>query len=197
MLISSWFQNWQVLPFMILSWFFMDFPSFYWFVESLISSVLILIFILVSLIIYWLIYINLPLSSVRVISFLFGWFSSFPSYEGIFTIQKLFEANKRVRHWFVVCFNAVVPIYCIHVRKLKVHECNSPTYDLELPAVVFALMIWWHYLYVVWCEVCIDNRSHEPERPQLEVALIDRAPKGPRPLYSLLFEKYKCSSECL
>ena len=34
-------------------------------------------------------------------------------------------------------------------RKLKVHEKNYPTHDLELAAVVFALKIWRHYLYGV------------------------------------------------
>ncbi|WMV29503.1 hypothetical protein MTR67_022888 [Solanum verrucosum] len=37
-------------------------------------------------------------------------------------------------------------------RKLKVHEKNYPTHDLELAAVVFALKIWRHYLYGVKCE---------------------------------------------
>ncbi|KAJ9557826.1 hypothetical protein OSB04_012440 [Centaurea solstitialis] len=36
-------------------------------------------------------------------------------------------------------------------RKLKVHELNYPTHDMELAAVVFALMIWRHYLYGVKC----------------------------------------------
>ncbi|XP_057975227.1 uncharacterized protein LOC131162635 [Malania oleifera] len=33
-------------------------------------------------------------------------------------------------------------------RQLKEYEKNYPTYDLELTAVVFALKIWLHYLYV-------------------------------------------------
>ena len=32
-------------------------------------------------------------------------------------------------------------------RRLKVHEHNYPTHDLELAAVVFALKQWTHYLY--------------------------------------------------
>ncbi|GKD13226.1 putative reverse transcriptase domain-containing protein, partial [Tanacetum coccineum] len=32
-------------------------------------------------------------------------------------------------------------------RKLKIHEKNYITHDLELGAVVFALKIWRHYLY--------------------------------------------------
>ena len=34
-------------------------------------------------------------------------------------------------------------------RKLKPHEMNYPTHDLELAAVVFALKKWRHYLYGV------------------------------------------------
>jgi len=32
-------------------------------------------------------------------------------------------------------------------RKLKTHERNYPTHDLELAAIVFALKMWWHYLF--------------------------------------------------
>ncbi|TYK08793.1 retrotransposon protein, putative, Ty3-gypsy subclass [Cucumis melo var. makuwa] len=32
-------------------------------------------------------------------------------------------------------------------RQLKKHECNYPTHDLELAAVVLALKLWRHYLY--------------------------------------------------
>ena len=39
-------------------------------------------------------------------------------------------------------------------RQLKVHEKNYPIHDLELAAVVFALKIWRHYLYGVYCKVC-------------------------------------------
>ena len=34
-------------------------------------------------------------------------------------------------------------------RKLKVHERNYPTHDLELEDVVFSLKIWRYYLYGV------------------------------------------------
>ena len=42
-------------------------------------------------------------------------------------------------------------------RQLKVHEKNYPTHDLELPAVVFALKIWRHYLYGVHVDVTDHN----------------------------------------
>ena len=44
-------------------------------------------------------------------------------------------------------------------RKLKVHERNYPTHDLELAAMVFALKIWRHYLYGVHVDVFIDHKS--------------------------------------
>ncbi|MBM1124205.1 Ty3/Gypsy family RNase HI domain-containing protein, partial [Klebsiella pneumoniae] len=44
-------------------------------------------------------------------------------------------------------------------RKLKVHERNYPTHDLELGAVVFALKIWRHYLLGEKFEVFSDHKS--------------------------------------
>nr|GFB45274.1 putative reverse transcriptase domain-containing protein [Tanacetum cinerariifolium] len=44
-------------------------------------------------------------------------------------------------------------------RKLKIHEENYITHDLELGAVVFALKIWRHYLYGTKCTVFTDHKS--------------------------------------
>ena len=44
-------------------------------------------------------------------------------------------------------------------RQLKPHETRYPTHDLELGAVVFALKIWHHYLYGVWCTIYTDHKS--------------------------------------
>ncbi|KAI3773113.1 hypothetical protein L6452_04312 [Arctium lappa] len=44
-------------------------------------------------------------------------------------------------------------------RKLKVHEVNYPTHDLELAAVVFALKLWRHYLYGTKCTLYTDHKS--------------------------------------
>ncbi|WMV55150.1 hypothetical protein MTR67_048535 [Solanum verrucosum] len=44
-------------------------------------------------------------------------------------------------------------------RKLKGHEKNYLTHDLELAAVVFALEIWRHYLYGVHIDVFTDHKS--------------------------------------
>lgn len=44
-------------------------------------------------------------------------------------------------------------------RKLKPHEKNYPTHDLELASIIFALKIWRHYLYGVSCEIFTDHQS--------------------------------------
>ncbi|KAI3776203.1 hypothetical protein L1987_45975 [Smallanthus sonchifolius] len=44
-------------------------------------------------------------------------------------------------------------------RKLKIHEKNYTTHDLELGVVVFALKIWRHYLYGTKCVVFTDHKS--------------------------------------
>jgi hypothetical protein len=44
-------------------------------------------------------------------------------------------------------------------RKLRPHEVNYPTHDLELAAVVHALKIWRHYLIGNWCDIYTDHKS--------------------------------------
>ncbi|GJS07484.1 putative reverse transcriptase domain-containing protein [Tanacetum coccineum] len=44
-------------------------------------------------------------------------------------------------------------------RKLKIHEKNYTTHDLELGAMVFALKMWRHYLYSTKCVVFTDRKS--------------------------------------
>ena len=43
--------------------------------------------------------------------------------------------------------------------QLKRHEENYPTHDLELAAVVHALMIWRHYLLGNLCRIYTDHKS--------------------------------------
>nr|GEX87946.1 hypothetical protein [Tanacetum cinerariifolium] len=45
------------------------------------------------------------------------------------------------------------------IRKLKIHEKNYTTHDLELGAVVFALKTWRHYLYRTKSVIYMDHRS--------------------------------------
>ncbi|CAA7041521.1 unnamed protein product [Microthlaspi erraticum] len=44
-------------------------------------------------------------------------------------------------------------------RQLRKHECNYPTHDLEMAAVVFALKIWKPYLYGAKVQVFTDHKS--------------------------------------
>ncbi|KAA0036552.1 ty3-gypsy retrotransposon protein [Cucumis melo var. makuwa] len=44
-------------------------------------------------------------------------------------------------------------------RRLKSHEQNYPTHDLELAAVVFALKLWRHYLYGEKIQIFTDHKS--------------------------------------
>ncbi|TYJ96573.1 retrotransposon protein, putative, Ty3-gypsy subclass [Cucumis melo var. makuwa] len=43
-------------------------------------------------------------------------------------------------------------------RQLKKHECNYPTHDLELAAVVLALKIWRHYLFSEKCQIFTNHK---------------------------------------
>ncbi|WMV09046.1 hypothetical protein MTR67_002431, partial [Solanum verrucosum] len=59
-------------------------------------------------------------------------------------------------------------------RKLKPHELNYPTHDLELAAVVFALKIWRHYLYGEKCHIFTDHKSLKYLGTQKELNLRQR-----------------------
>ncbi|GJS91284.1 putative reverse transcriptase domain-containing protein [Tanacetum coccineum] len=56
-------------------------------------------------------------------------------------------------------------------RRLKIHEKNYTTHDLELRAVVFALKMWIHYLYGTKCIVFTDYKSlqHILDRKELNM----------------------------
>nr|GFB40236.1 putative reverse transcriptase domain-containing protein [Tanacetum cinerariifolium] len=68
-------------------------------------------------------------------------------------------------------------------RKLKVHEQNYTTHDLELQSVVFALKIWRHYLYGTRCIVFTDHKSLQHILDQKELNIRQR--------HSLSFEESK------
>ena len=44
-------------------------------------------------------------------------------------------------------------------QQLKLYEQNYPTHNLELAAIIFALKIWWHYLYGESCKIFTDYKS--------------------------------------
>ncbi|GJW00568.1 putative reverse transcriptase domain-containing protein [Tanacetum coccineum] len=59
-------------------------------------------------------------------------------------------------------------------RQLKVHGKNYMTHDLELVAVVFALKIWRHYLYVNKCTMFTDHKSLQHILDQKELNIRQR-----------------------
>ncbi|GKB68502.1 retrotransposon protein, putative, ty3-gypsy subclass [Tanacetum coccineum] len=59
-------------------------------------------------------------------------------------------------------------------RQLKPYEENYPTRDLELIAVVFALMIWRHYLYGETCDIFTDHKSLKYIFTQKELNMMQR-----------------------
>ncbi|GJZ29015.1 putative reverse transcriptase domain-containing protein [Tanacetum coccineum] len=59
-------------------------------------------------------------------------------------------------------------------RRLKIHEKNYTTHDLELGSVVFALKIWRHYLYGTKCTVFTDHKSLQHILDQKELNMRQR-----------------------
>nr|GFB04312.1 hypothetical protein [Tanacetum cinerariifolium] len=59
-------------------------------------------------------------------------------------------------------------------RQLKIHEKNYTTHDLELGLVVFALIIWRHYLYETKCTVFTDHKSLQHILDQKELNMRQR-----------------------
>nr|GEX28169.1 putative reverse transcriptase domain-containing protein [Tanacetum cinerariifolium] len=59
-------------------------------------------------------------------------------------------------------------------RKLRTHEENYMTHDLELGTVVFALRLWRHYLYGVKCIMFTDHKSLQYILDQKELNMRQR-----------------------
>nr|GEZ10386.1 putative reverse transcriptase domain-containing protein [Tanacetum cinerariifolium] len=61
-------------------------------------------------------------------------------------------------------------------RKLKTHEKNYKTHDLELGAMVFALKIWRHYLYGTRIQAARDRQKSyaDLKRKPMDFQVVDR-----------------------
>nr|GFC18070.1 putative reverse transcriptase domain-containing protein [Tanacetum cinerariifolium] len=64
--------------------------------------------------------------------------------------------------------------YEFWIPKLKIHEKNYTTHDLELRAVVFTLKTWRHYLYGTKCTVFTDHKSLQHILIQKELNMGER-----------------------
>nr|GEZ28904.1 reverse transcriptase domain-containing protein [Tanacetum cinerariifolium] len=71
------------------------------------------------------------------------------------------------------------------MNRLKIHEKNYTTHDLELGAVVFALKIWRHYMYGTKCTVFTDHKSLQHILNQKELNMRQR-------LWLELLSDYDC-----
>ncbi|WVZ70928.1 hypothetical protein U9M48_019557 [Paspalum notatum var. saurae] len=67
------------------------------------------------------------------------------------------DPAKKFTVWAV--FDAEGKVIAYASRRLRKHEVNYPTHDLELAAVVHALKIWRHYLFGTKCEFYTDHKS--------------------------------------
>ncbi|KAL0546145.1 hypothetical protein IC582_016051 [Cucumis melo] len=73
-------------------------------------------------------------------------------------------------------------------RQLKKHECNYPTHDLELAAVVLSVKIWRHYLFGEKCHIFTDHKSLKYIFDQKELNLRQRR-------WLELIKDYDCTIE--
>jgi hypothetical protein len=60
-------------------------------------------------------------------------------------------------------------------RKLRKHDVNYPTHDLELATVIHVLKIWRHYLIGKRCELYKDHKSLKYIFTQLDLNLRQRS----------------------
>ncbi|KAA0067801.1 DNA/RNA polymerases superfamily protein [Cucumis melo var. makuwa] len=73
-------------------------------------------------------------------------------------------------------------------EQLKKHECNYPTHDLELAAVVLALKIWRHYLFGEKCQIFTNHKILKYIFDQKELNLRQRR-------WLELIKDYDCTIE--
>jgi len=89
--------------------------------------------------------------------------------------HQLYRKLKKCEFWLeehTIHLRTVLPTLKKH--QLKHYDKNYPTYDLKLPAVVFTLKFWRHYLYGVPCKIFTNHHSLEHIFTQRELNLKQR-----------------------
>ena len=84
---------------------------------------------------------------------------SFAELKSRLTTSPMLTLPEGLDGYVIYCDTLIVCLGCVLMhrdkvisyasRKLKVHEKNYPTHDLDLATVVFAVKIWRNYLYGV------------------------------------------------
>ncbi|KAA3474331.1 Transposon Ty3-G Gag-Pol polyprotein [Gossypium australe] len=94
----------------------------------------------------------------------------------------------KFRKWYYKRFIEGFSSIAAPLTKLRPHELNYPTHDLELAAIVFALKIWRHYLYGENSVIYTDHKSLKYLLTQKELNLRQRR-------WIELLKDYDCSIE--
>ncbi|XP_055961862.1 uncharacterized protein LOC130015544 [Mercurialis annua] len=132
--------------------------------------------------------ISAPLTKLTHKNAKFDWTdrceASFQKLKECLTTAPVLALPKGTEGFTVYCDASRVGLGCVLMqhgrviayasRKLKKHEVNYPTHDLELAAVVFALKFWRHYLYGPTCEIFTDHKSLKYIFDQCELNLRQR-----------------------
>ncbi|KAJ9544987.1 hypothetical protein OSB04_024694 [Centaurea solstitialis] len=129
-----------------------------------------------------------PLTELTRKDVKFEWTSTceyaFNNLKGKLTSAPILTLPNRTDGFVVYCDASKLGLGCVLMqdrrviayasRKLKDHELNYPTHDMELAAVVFALKIWRHYLYGVKCQIYTDHKSLQYLLSQKELNMRQR-----------------------
>ncbi|GJY75815.1 putative reverse transcriptase domain-containing protein [Tanacetum coccineum] len=110
-------------------------------------------------------------------------------------LTSLTQKNQKIEDFVVYCNASNQGLVCILMqrgkviayasRKLKIHEKNYTTHDLELGAAVFALKSWRHYLYGMKSVIYTDHKSLQHIFDQKELNMRQRR-------WIVLFSDYEC-----
>ncbi|KAL4018663.1 hypothetical protein IC575_022276 [Cucumis melo] len=139
-----------------------------------------------------------PTSATEVRSFLDKCEQSFQELKKRLVITPILALLVTGKDYVIYCDASRLGLGCVlmqdgnviayALRQLKEHECNYPTHDLELAAVVLALKIWRHYLFGEKCHIFTDHKRLKYIFDQKELNLRQRR-------WLELIKDYDCTIE--